>query len=153
MQRFSDLGGWWVAGQVVLLVGILVALLGAGEDWGAVARVAGVLMAGAGTVLAGLGLIALGGNLTPFPAPRSDAALVEKGVYRFARHPIYGGIGLGSVGLGVFDGNFLAVWIATGLILYLWGKAGREEQRLITHFPDYAGYRSRVRQRLIPWLI
>lgn len=153
MQRFRELGGWWVVGQGALLAGILIALLGTGEDWGAVARVSGVVMAAAGTVLAVLGLTTLGGNLTPFPAPRSDAALVEKGVYRLARHPVYGGIGLGSAGLGVFDGNFPVVWLSTGLILYLWAKAGHEEQRLIAHFPDYAGYRSRVRRRLIPWLI
>ncbi len=39
------------------------------------------------------------------------------------------------------------------LIVYLWAKVGREESRLVSHHVDYAGYRSRVRSRLILWII
>ncbi|MCJ7725844.1 MAG: isoprenylcysteine carboxylmethyltransferase family protein [Acidimicrobiia bacterium] len=153
MEGFADRGGWWVVGQGVLLAAAVGALFSYGEDWGIVAEVAGIVVAAAGGVQALLGLISLGESLTPFPAPRSDAALVERGVYRLVRHPIYGGIGLGSAGLGLFDGNPPAIWVSAALIIYLWAKAGHEEQRLVSHFPDYAGYRTRVRRRLIPWLI
>jgi len=153
MRGFRDRGGWWVVGQGVLLAAVVGALLTAGEDWGAVARAGGAVVAAAGAVLASLGLVALGQSLTPFPAPRSDSVLIERGVYRLVRHPIYGGIGLGSVGIGVYDSNPLAIWAAAGLIIYLWAKAGHEERRLVSHFPDYAGYRSRVPRRLIPWLM
>lgn len=142
-----------MVGQGVLLVAVVGALLFTGEEWGMAARVAGIAVAAAGGVLAVGGLITLGESLTPFPAPRSGAALVERGVYRLVRHPIYGGIGLGSAGLGLVDGNPLAIWVSAVLVLYLWAKAGHEERRLVSHFPDYAGYRTRVTRRLIPWLI
>ena len=153
MEGFSDKGGWWVVGQIVLGAGVVALVLVGGDDWGPVARIGGAAVAGAGALLIVLGLVTLGESLTPFPAPRSDAALVERGVYRLARHPIYGGISLGGLGLSVFDGNPLALSAAAALMLFLWAKAGHEEERLVSHFPDYAGYRTRVRSRLIPWVI
>ena len=142
-----------MVGQVALLVAVAVVLLVGGDDWGPAARAGGGALVLAGAVLATLGLVTLGESLTPFPSPRSDGALVERGVYRLVRHPIYGGIGLGGLGLGVFDGNPVAIWGAAGLVLYLWAKAGHEEERLLSHFPEYAGYRERVTRRLIPWVI
>ena len=153
MGGFSQRGGWWVVGQFALLAAILAALGTGGSDWGWGARLIGGMLAGAGCLLAGSGLVALGGSLSPFPAPRPGAALVEKGAYRMVRHPIYGGICLGASGLGLIDGNPLVITGAAALVAYLWAKSGREEQRLVAHLPDYAGYRSRVRRRLIPWVI
>ena len=153
MTGFAERGGWWVVGQVVLLAAVVAAVASGGDEWGAAARVGGAAVVGAGAVLAGLGLVTLGESLTPFPAPRSEGSLVERGVYRLVRHPIYGGICLGSAGLSLFDGSPLGLWCSAGLTLYLWAKAGHEERRLMSHFSDYAGYRTRVTRRLIPWLI
>jgi protein-S-isoprenylcysteine O-methyltransferase Ste14 len=153
MEGFGARGGWWVVGQAALLAAVAASLLTGGDDWGPVGRIGGGALVAAGVMLAGSGLVTLGDSLSPFPSPRSGGALVERGVYRLVRHPIYGGIALGGLGLGVYDGNPLTIWGATGLTLYLWAKAGREEARLLSHFPDYAGYRERVSRRMIPWLI
>ncbi|MFH2072487.1 MAG: methyltransferase, partial [Actinomycetota bacterium] len=82
----------------------------------------------------------------------SESALVERGVYRVVRHPIYGGIVLGSLGAGIFDGNLPASWASVALMASLWTKAGPEAGRLLARHPDYADYRGRVRGRLIPWV-
>lgn len=153
MAGFTALGGWWVVGQMVLLAAVAASAAAGGEDWGVAARTTGVALAAAGALQAGLGMAALGGSLTPFPAPRPGAALVERGVYRLVRHPIYGGLCLGSAGLGLFDGNPIAISLAGGLTVFLWAKAGREEERLVAHDPEYAGYRVRVTRRLVPWII
>jgi protein-S-isoprenylcysteine O-methyltransferase Ste14 len=153
MRGFTRRGGWWVAGQAVLLTAVAAAFLTGGADWGFPSRAAGLAVAGAGAVQAGLGLAALGEGLTPFPAPRPGGALVERGIYRLVRHPIYGGLCLGSAGLGVFDGNPPVIVLAGGLTAYMWAKSGHEEQRLLGHYPDYAGYRDRVTRRLVPWVI
>lgn len=153
MRGFGERGGWWVAGQVALLGAVAAALFTGGEDWGFVWRAAGAALTAAGALQAGLGLVTLGEGLTPFPAPRPDTALVERGVYRLVRHPIYGGLCLGSAGLGLSDGNPAAVVLAVALTAYLWAKSGHEEGRLLSHYSDYAGYRERVTKRLIPWIV
>jgi protein-S-isoprenylcysteine O-methyltransferase Ste14 len=153
MQTFRRLGGWWVVAQVGLFVLIGMALFGLGDGWGPVATVAGWLLGGTGLALAGAGLVTLGENLSPFPVPRDDATLVARGVYCLVRHPIYGGIILGSAGVGLADGNPAVLGLTAGLALLFWFKSGHEEERLMARLPDYAAYRDAVRHRLLPWVL
>ena len=124
-----------------------------GEGWGWGAVGAGAVLAAAGAGLAGGGLWTLRHHLTPYPTPLSDAALIEHGPYRLARHPIYGGIVLGAAGVSLADGNWPGLALAVALGGLFWGKSGFEEGRLLAHFPGYAAYRDRVRRRLIPWVL
>jgi protein-S-isoprenylcysteine O-methyltransferase Ste14 len=111
----------------------------------------GLIFVAAGAVWFALGLRALGWNLTVFPRPKPGGVLVQHGVYRFARHPIYGGALLMFVGLGVISS--VPALAATALLAYIWVRKSREEERLLVErFPDYAEYRSRVRGRFLPWL-
>jgi len=152
MRRFTEIGGWWVVAQVVLLAAVSAAWLLWGDDWGAAAQVAGVALVVGGAVLIVGGFVALRRHLSPYPEPLPHATLVVGGVYRFVRHPIYGGIVLGGFGLSLADGNpaGLALTLALGVLFY--GKSGFEERRLIERFPEYAIYRERVRCRLLPWI-
>lgn len=124
-----------------------------GQDWGWGAVGAGAVLAAAGAGLAGSGLLVLRRHLTPYPTPLSDAALVERGPFRLARHPIYGGIILGAAGVSVADGNWPGLALNTLLAVLFWMKSEFEERRLTAHFPGYAAYRARVRRRLIPWVV
>lgn len=121
-----------------------------GGDWGWAATAGGVVVFLMGAVLAGGGLVALRRHLSPYPEPRSDATLVVGGVYRYVRHPIYGGIVLGALGLSLVDGNLAGLGLGLVLTALFYGKTGFEEQKLIERFPQYAGYRERVRCRLLP---
>ncbi|HSO01764.1 MAG TPA: isoprenylcysteine carboxylmethyltransferase family protein [Gaiellaceae bacterium] len=89
----------------------------------------------------------LGKSLTPYPRPRADGELIEKGPYRFVRHPIY------AAGLLFFLGIALASSLPATLAAFAlgalwWRKAAVEEAHLAARFPEYDDYRRRVRSRL-----
>jgi protein-S-isoprenylcysteine O-methyltransferase Ste14 len=153
MRRFTERGGWWVAAQLVLLGLLGTALMVWTADWGPAATGGGWAVAAAGGGLAATGLAALGGNLTPYPSPGSDAHLVERGPYRLVRHPVYGGIVIGAAGISVVVGSIAGLSVTVGLVILFLGKSGFEEERLLRRFPAYAGYRNRVTRRLVPWVL
>ena len=153
MTRLPGLGPrgeGWVAIQVVLLGAIAIAgwLLGpdwaeSASDWSAVIGV-GLLVGGAAQ--AAMGVVHLGGSLTPLPHPRSDAELVESGVYRVVRHPIYGGLIMGAAGWALVSASLATLALAGLLWVFFRLKSAREEAWLLERFPSYAGYRSRTRR-------
>jgi protein-S-isoprenylcysteine O-methyltransferase Ste14 len=153
MRSFTRRGGWWVVAQFALFGVIAGTLFFAGGDWGIPARLAGLLVGAAGATLAGWGLLALGENLSPYPHPVEGVTLVERGPYRVARHPVYGGLVVGGAGAGLFYGSWLALAATGVLAVLLLGKSRFEERRLADHLPGYDGYRSRVRRVMIPWVL
>ena len=117
--------------------------------WHAV--VGGVLTA-AGFGLGIMSFRSLGRNFRVYAAPRRSGALVTTGVYKWIRHPMYGGIIVGLAGyLLIFGAVFLVpAWIAlTALYLV---KAIREERILADKFPQYDGYRSQT-WRFVPYIM
>jgi len=143
----------------VLIQGILlvaVAAAGAlGPAWDGAVRTAtsigGGLLVAAGLALAARGTRDLRGALTPFPHPRADAELVETGVYRLVRHPIYGGLVVVAAGWGLLTASPAAL-VGAGLLLAFFElKSRREEAWLERRFAGYSAYRARTR-RLIPWI-
>ncbi len=147
-------GEGWVALQTVLLS--LTGLAGfLGPVWAGEIRLVSValgtiLMAG-GLILVVLGIRDLGEALTPLPYPRDDAELVQTGVYGLVRHPIYGGLVIGSVGWGLLTASPAVLVMAAALLVFFESKSRREEAWLEERFPEYAAYRART-PRLIPWL-
>jgi protein-S-isoprenylcysteine O-methyltransferase Ste14 len=143
-----------VAIQGVLLL-VVVAAGSLGPAWTGglrvVASVGGAVLIAAGLALALRGVRDLRGALTPFPHPRADAELVETGVYRYARHPIYGGLVIAATGWGLLTASPAALAAAVLLLGFFELKSRREEAWLDRRFPGYAAYRARTR-RLIPWI-
>jgi protein-S-isoprenylcysteine O-methyltransferase Ste14 len=68
------------------------------------------------------------------------------------RHPVYGGIALGMVGLALLQLSWVGLIVATGTGVFFWLKAGFEERRLLTKYPGYRDYQARTRARLVPWV-
>jgi protein-S-isoprenylcysteine O-methyltransferase Ste14 len=153
MRDFTAKGGWWVVAQGLLLAALLAAWVLWGEGWGVVALAGGAVLTGAGGALAAGGFLALGRSVSPFPEPLAGAVLVERGAYRLARHPIYGGMVLGAAGVSLADGNWPGLALTLLLAALFLGKSGFEERRLAAHFSGYGAYRERVRRRLIPWVL
>ena len=81
----------------------------------------------AGGVMAFLGVQALGESFTPNPRPLEAGELVETGIYRSVRHPIYGGFVLGALGWGVLNASIASVVLTGLLLLVLYLKSIREE--------------------------
>ena len=155
MRSFRERGGWWVVGQtVVFLVGVA-GIVGVDDGMGVAGwlRASGWVVVGAGGIVAVAGFAALGDSLTPFPAPVKSGQLIVHGIYRFARHPIYGGVALGFVGLGLATDSLLALAGGGLLFPYFTAKSIYEEFHLAEQYPEYAEYRERVRKRLLPWLV
>lgn len=84
---------------------------------------------------------------------QKDHELVERGPYRFVRHPIYTSILLMCIGTAVAIGD-VGAWLGVVLMAVgLWIKLSHEEQLLTRHFPnEYPSYQSRVKA-LIPFVL
>lgn len=156
-MRFTDLGTkgeGWVAMQVILLLAVAgVSFLGSDwpPSWRSPLRVTGSAALVAGAVLAVIGARSLGAALTPLPRPREAATLRESGIYRFVRHPIYGGLVLLVLGVSLLSSPWALVPSAL-LALVLVGKSVREERWLAERYSGYTAYRERVRRRFLPFV-
>lgn len=148
-------GEGWVAVQGVLLALVAGGGLMEGSSRGALPVplwIAGLLLLGAGGLLAVLGMLQLGTALSPFPRPRDDGRLVEGGVYRLARHPIYGGLVIAAAGYGLLLAAPVTATVgALVLLAFFRLKSAREEAWLEGRYSDYAAYRARTR-RMLPFL-
>jgi protein-S-isoprenylcysteine O-methyltransferase Ste14 len=105
----------------------------------------------AGSILAVLAGLRLGRNLTPFPRPRPGGELVTRGVYRYARHPIYGGVLLVAGGWAIVHSSW-GTGVAVLLLLWLFERKSRYEERLLSRaYPAYADYAASTR-RFLPFV-
>lgn len=83
-------------------------------------------------------------NPKVLPDPNVKADLVETGVYRRVRHPIYSGVLLSVFGIALLHGHpvLFGIWVA--LIAVLNAKAAYEESLLQTVYPTYTDYMART---------
>ncbi len=78
--------------------------------------------------------------------------LIERGPYRFMRHPIYTGHLLMGLGTAIASGLLIAFVGVASFAIGFWIKLRQEERLLLRGFPDeYPAYQSRVKA-LIPYL-
>jgi protein-S-isoprenylcysteine O-methyltransferase Ste14 len=146
-------GGWWVVGQFVILAVILI--VGYFDPWRTsstvINLVVGLIFGGVAFTVLVLAFSHLGRNLTPFPKPLADGALVTHGIYAVVRHPIYVALIYGSIAYSIYMGSWLAAIGAVVLAVWFDQKAAREEAFLRAKFADYAVYSSKV-AKFIPKL-
>jgi protein-S-isoprenylcysteine O-methyltransferase Ste14 len=97
--------------------------------------------------------VTLGSNWSGVVTLKEGHELVERGPYRFVRHPIYTGI------LTMFFATALALGHLAGfagtLLMFasFWIKLRGEETLMLRQFPDrYAAYRQRAK-RIIPFVL
>lgn len=149
----TDRGGGWVSAQVVVFAVVFgLALLTPDTFTGSGWRWAGRVLVVAGAVLMVGGVRSLGRSLTAFPEPAEAATLQTTGVYAHVRHPIYGAVVLGLLGVAVHQRSWPAIVAALAAGGFFWKKAEAEERRLCIRYPDYAAYRASVPGRILPWV-
>lgn len=111
----------------------------------------GVLFIAPGIIILFISFKNLGRSLTANPVPLDKGNLVETGIYKYVRHPIYTGLllaMLGSVVQSMAPFKFV-VWLA--LFALLTYKAKFEESLLIKKYPGYVEYMKRT-GRFVPRL-
>ncbi len=104
-----------------------------------------------GTAIALIAAFHLGKNLTPLPRPKDNAELIQRGLYRLVRHPIYFGVIVLSFGWGLIQQSILVWLYVLTIIIFFDIKSRKEEQWLVERFSSYTDYQGRV-SKLIPWV-
>lgn len=149
-RRFTESGGWWVLGQSALMVLVIgLGPLTAGTPTGTTQQAAGWVLFGLSALLGIGGVAALRENRTIFPRPKQGARLVQIGVYRWVRHPLYTSLMLFSGGWSLAWNSWPTALSGLALTVFLCLKATHEETWLRTEFPGYEAYSERVK-RFIP---
>jgi protein-S-isoprenylcysteine O-methyltransferase Ste14 len=143
---------------VVQFLGLLCGAIALAADGGlpegevTVSNVAGAAIAMTGLFLAFVSSRRLGPSMTPSPVPPERARLVMSGPYRYARHPVYGGIFLVLLGTALFLDSMYGVFAAVVLLVFFSFKSNYEERQLRMRFAEYRGYRGVVQRRFIPFV-
>lgn len=154
-DRTPRLGLLFVTLQFVWFLAVAVALVSDGslpEGPAGVFRVSGLVLTVIGAGLAFVSLRRLGNSLTALPEPRDDAAFIESGPYKRARHPIYGGVTLFLLGTSMILDSLTGTLLSLGLLPFFYVKSTYEERQLRIRYPEYRSYRERVTHRLIPFV-
>jgi len=136
----------WVIVQLLLLAAIL--FVPSFGLWSLLVplRPLGLLMGAAGLAISGLATWQLqkGRSLTPMPSPRSGATLLESGLYRHVRHPVYSGLLVWAFGMAVAATSVLHFLLFGLLWAFFHAKAAHEERLLALKFIDYPAYIART---------
>lgn len=104
-----------------------------------------------GLLIAALAVLQLRRNLSPFPSPILQGTLVQTGLYKNIRHPVYSGILLFFFGYAIWEENLFRLFIALLLLLLFYFKSAYEEKLLAEKFPEYKDYQKRT-CRFFPFL-
>ena len=110
-----------------------------------------IAIVGVGLALMIVSALRLGPSYSSSTRPRDSNVFVQRGPYRYVRHPIY--TGLLIVGLAFLLSRPTLVVGTTYLLLALVTnvRAGLEEKMLEERHPEYAEYRSRTK-RYVPFV-
>lgn len=113
--------------------------------------VGGVLFIAPGIIILFFSIKQLGGSLTANPVPRDGGKLIETGLYKYVRHPIYTGLLLATLGSCVQSMavvKFFFWFLLLALLIY---KSRFEEKLLAAKYSTYTDYMKRT-GRFVPRL-
>jgi protein-S-isoprenylcysteine O-methyltransferase Ste14 len=102
-----------------------------------------------GVILTQVARVYMGRSFGILPANRG---IVSKGPFRWARHPIYFGWLLLSIGYAMSYANPRNIILIVATLPFMVWRIHQEEAHLITD-PEYRGYMAHVRHRLLPGII
>lgn len=103
-------------------------------------NVLGIILVIVGVLMGLLSVIQLNKNLSPFPTPINGGELIETGLYKYIRHPIYTSILSALAGYGLYSGSAYKILIAITLLVLFFYKSQYEEKKLSFVFNDYPEY-------------
>ena len=91
------------------------------------------------------------GNFNIHPSPKQNGRLVEHGIYRYIRHPMYTAVMLFGLGCTLASSSLESILMLIALCLVLVRKARLEEIWLKQKYSSYSDYLSKTRV-FFPWL-
>jgi protein-S-isoprenylcysteine O-methyltransferase Ste14 len=116
-------------------------------------RITGCTITFMGLVVSICSRLSLGANWSATVTYRQGHELVQRGLYRFVRHPMYTGFLLMIAGTGLVLGRMSSLSALIVAFLGTWWKLNKEETLLSKHFPDaYQRYKSHTKA-LIPFVL
>ncbi len=104
-----------------------------------------------GGIILTVALLQLNTNLSPFPTPKSNSELIQVGLYKYIRHPIYTGILFMLFGYGIYLNSSSKIIISIILLLLFFYKSSYEEKLLQKKYFDYPKYKKKT-GRFLPKL-
>jgi protein-S-isoprenylcysteine O-methyltransferase Ste14 len=147
-KRTIQRQGWWGSWLARTAAAVFVALLilrrrtgpmpASSHLWQyspAIGAIASVVTA-TGLIILLWGRAALAGNWSVNVVLKENHELIERGPYRYVRHPIYTGFILMAIGGVMLWGTSTGLAALVGLPVSLWIKLSEEERLLTQHFPD-----------------
>lgn len=105
-----------------------------------VLRYAAIAGVGLGIIIVIMGIVNLNDSLSPFPSPKKNAALIQNGIYKYVRHPIYLGILTVMYAYAIYAGSVDKLVIALLLNVVFYFKSSYEEELLVARYASYAQY-------------
>lgn len=97
------------------------------------------------TLIMFFAFMALRPSLRVSPIPRSGAPLIDRGIYRWLRHPMYLAVLLFGAGMAIRDLSYLSIGFWTLLFIVLVIKAGYEDALLSDIHPEAKKYQTSTR--------
>lgn len=107
-------------------------------------KMVGLFFAIFGIIISSLAVLQLNKNLSPFPTPKENAVLLENGLYKYSRHPIYSGLLFLFFGYGIYTDSIYKLMVSFFLLLFFYFKSNYEEHLLENKFQKYTIYKQRV---------
>jgi len=107
-------------------------------------RIIGLILTISGLIVLILALLQLNKNLSPFPTPKTNSELVQSGLYKYIRHPIYTGILLNFFGYSLYSGSLFRLSITILLYILFLYKSNYEEKMLSRQFEEYSSYKKKT---------
>jgi protein-S-isoprenylcysteine O-methyltransferase Ste14 len=154
-RRFGSRGEYLVAFQVLLMTAFVlipVRSILPDEAKFVAGRWALLGLCWAASAFFGIGgFLALRKYLTPLPYPVDENRLIDTGVYRLVRHPLYTAIMLAFTGWTLFSGSLTHLAMTIVAFVFFSHKASKEETWLTQLHPEYPDYAART-GRFVPRL-
>lgn len=151
MKRLKSKDILFVGLQVLLF--ILFFLVPSNQGWYLASwiRVSFFAVAIIGLFVAAISIFQLRRNLSPFPTPVSQGTLIQSGLYKNIRHPVYTGMFLFFLAYAIGEQSLFKLFIAFLLLVLFYCKSRYEEKLLVEKFPEYKQYQKRS-YRFFPFL-
>lgn len=141
---------WFVSIQLLLFILYFIPLFTIALTLNIFLTYTGLAIAVLGFLVIIVAILQLNKNLTPFPTPIDRGTLIQTGLYKFVRHPIYSGIILAAFGFGLYHESIWKMGIGLVLWVLFYFKSRYEETLLLKHYPEYESYRTHT-NRFFPF--